>query len=100
MGCYKHKFDQIAYDQEAVLEPILTRILDSQEDSHHTIVLYGVKRSNKKYIMSKILVRLKDFLADKLRNAQEEDMESIYMKRSVEEDKNYTQKGTDPRSIL
>lgn len=50
--------------------------------------------------MSKILVRLKDFLADKLRNAQEEDMESIYMKRSVEEDKNYTQKGTDSRSIL
>lgn len=48
--------------------------------------------------MSKILVRLKNFLISKLSDCEE--MSSIYLKRSQEEEKNATDKGSTRQEII
>jgi hypothetical protein len=43
MGSYKHKFDRIAFDQEALLEPIVNKIKDLEKGAQHSVIFYGVK---------------------------------------------------------
>lgn len=100
MGCYRHRFDGISFSQEGVLEPIASRIQEFEESTQHSVFLFGVKstscykvESNKKYLMSKLVVRLKDFLVGKLETGEE--IEAVYLKRSQEEEKNLTMRATD-----
>lgn len=46
MGCYKHKFDKIAFEQEGLLEPIVSRIKEYEEETQHSIFLFGVKSTH------------------------------------------------------
>lgn len=43
MGCYKHRFDKIAFDHDSLLEPIITRIKEYEEQTQHSIFMFGVK---------------------------------------------------------
>ena len=54
--------------------------------------------SCKKELLSKILVRLKDFLIHKLQNCYE--AEALYLKRSQEEARNSSEHTTDKNAVI
>lgn len=62
MGCYRHKFNNVAFDQETILEPIVHKILENTKEDHHAVVFYGAKKSGKKELISRLLVNLKDHI--------------------------------------
>ena len=43
MGHYRHKFDVLGYEQEAIVEPIVKSIIEAEDISQHSVILYGVK---------------------------------------------------------
>lgn len=43
MGLYKHRFDVLSYEQEQVIDPIVSSITHSEHVAHHSVILFGVK---------------------------------------------------------
>ena len=43
MGSYRHRFDLLSFEHEQIIEPIVSSILEGQENSHHSVILFGVK---------------------------------------------------------
>ena len=43
MGHYRHKFDVLGYEQDAIVEPIVKNIIEAEDINKHSIILYGVK---------------------------------------------------------
>lgn len=46
MGLYKHKFDVLSYEQDAVIDPIVKSITESEEVLQHSVIFFGVKSKN------------------------------------------------------
>ncbi len=56
----KHKFDTVGYDAESIVQNGSNFAKDSiEKGTSHTIVLYGSKRTSKKYLMAAIVRDLK-----------------------------------------
>lgn len=43
MGSSKHKFDNMAFDHDSIIEPIASRIKEYEEPTQHTVLFFGVK---------------------------------------------------------
>lgn len=43
MGHYRHKFDVLGYEQDGIVDPIVKTIIEAEDITQHSIILYGVK---------------------------------------------------------
>lgn len=60
LGATKHKFDSVGYDAESIVQNGSNFAKDSIErGTSHSIVLYGSKRTSKKYLMAALVRDLK-----------------------------------------
>lgn len=61
LGATKHKFDSVGYDLETLVQNSVTYAKESLSHNYsHTILIYGSKRTNKKYVMAAIVKNLKE----------------------------------------
>lgn len=67
LGATKHKFDSVGYDLEALAQNAVTYAKESLYRNHsHTVLIYGSKRTNKKYVMAAIVQNLKESILQKV----------------------------------
>lgn len=67
MGATKHKFDSVGHDPESIVKFGVSFAKDSIERGNsHTIVLYGSKKTSKKYLMAGIVRELREWMIEKI----------------------------------